>query len=141
MKAFVVDRYGSRSGLKLREMPSPELREDEVMVEVHAAGVNPLDSKIRNGEFKLILPYRPPFTLGHEVSSFRIRRGASRRDVGYSFLFMKASGTQLREITRLIDSGAIRPVVDRVFPFESILEALAYVESGRARGKVVVKVR
>ena len=60
------------------------------MVEVHAAGVNPLDSKIRNGEFKLILPYRPPFTLGHEVSSFRIRREASRRDVGYSFLFMKA---------------------------------------------------
>jgi NADPH:quinone reductase-like Zn-dependent oxidoreductase len=141
MKAFVVDRYGSRSGLKLREMPSPELREDEVMVEVHAAGVNPLDSKIRNGEFKLILPYRPPFTLGHEVSSFRTRREASRRNVGYSFLFMKASGTQLREITRLIDSGAIRAVVDRVFPFESTVEALAYVESGRARGKVVVNVR
>jgi NADPH:quinone reductase-like Zn-dependent oxidoreductase len=54
---------------------------------------------------------------------------------------MKASGMQLREITRLIDSGVIRPVVDRVFPFESTNEAMAYVESGRAKGKVVVKVR
>ena len=333
MKAFVVDRYGSGSDLKLREMPSPVLREDEVLVEVHAAGVNLLDSKSRNGEFKLILPYRPPFILGHDVAgivvgvgsrvrqfkpghavyaraddfrigafaeyiavkegslalkpaalsmeeaasiplvgltawqalveraglqagqkvfiqagsggvgtfaiqlarhigatvatttsaanaalvkglgadvvidyrkddfetilrdcdvvlnsqdatalakslrvlkaggklvsisgppdpafgealkapwyvrwvmralSFRIRREASRRNVRFSFLFMKASGTQLREITRLIDSGAIRPVVDRVFPFESTPEAMAYVESGRARGKVVVKVR
>ena len=46
----------------------------------------------------------------------------------YSFLFMKADGTQLHAITSLIDSGIIRPVVDRVFPFESTKEALAYVE-------------
>ena len=314
-------------------MPEPELREDEVLVQVHAAGVNLLDSKIRNGEFKLILPYRPPFILGHDVAgivvrvgprvrrfksgdevyarlddfrigafaeyvavkedslaikpkgltmeeaasiplvgltawqaliekanlkkgqkvfiqagsggvgtfaiqlakhvgatvatttstanvelvkslgadvvidykkddfenllrdydvvlnsqdqkalekslrvlkgggklisisgppdpefaeeiklpwflkqimrvlSFGIRRKARRRNVSFSFLFMKASGRQLREITRLIDSGAIRPVVDRVFPFESTNEAMAYVETGREKGKVVVKVR
>jgi NADPH:quinone reductase-like Zn-dependent oxidoreductase len=52
---------------------------------------------------------------------------------------MKASGRQLREITRLIESGAIRPVVDRIFPFEATNEAIAYVEKGRTRGKVVVK--
>lgn len=333
MKAFFVDRYGRKSGLPLGEMPSPELREDEVLVEVHAAGVNLLDSKIRNGEFKMILPYRPPFILGHDVAgvvvrvgakvrqfksgdevyarpddfrigafaeyiavkedslaikpsaltmeetasiplvgltawqalierahlkqgqkvfiqagsggvgtfaiqlakylgatvatttsaanvelvkslgadvvidykkddfeiilrdydvvlnsqdaktlakslrvlkgggklisisgppdpafgeeikapwfvrvimrllSFGIRREARRRNVSFSFLFMKASGMQLREIARLIDSGVIRPVVDRVFPFESTNEAMAYVESGRAKGKVVIKVR
>lgn len=333
MKAFFVDRYGRKSGLRLGEMPSPELGEDEVLVEVHAAGVNLLDSKIRNGEFKMILPYRPPFILGHDVAgvvvrvgarvrqfkpgdevyarpddfrigafaeyiavkedslaikpsaltmeetasiplvgltawqalserahlkqgqkvfiqagsggvgtfaiqlakhlgatvatttstanvelvkslgadvvidykkdefevvlrdydvvlnsqdaktlakslrvlkgggklisisgppdpafgeeikapwfvraimrllSFGIRREARRRNVSFSFLFMKASGMQLREITRLIDSGVIRPVVDRVFPFESTNEAMAYVESGRAKGKVVIKVR
>ena len=73
--------------------------------------------------------------------SYRIRRSAGRRRVSYSFLFMKASGDQLREIGSLIDSEALRPVVDRVFPFESTTEALAYVESGRAKGKVVVKVR
>ena len=59
----------------------------------------------------------------------------------YTFLFMRPSGDQLREIGLLIDSGIIRPVVDRVFPFESTKDALAYVESGRAKGKVVIKVR
>ncbi len=72
--------------------------------------------------------------------SYRTRKKAKRRRVSYSFLFMRASGDQLREITALIDSGAIRPVVDRVFPFESTKEALAHVEKGRAKGKVIVKV-
>ena len=73
--------------------------------------------------------------------SYRIRKKAKRHRVSYSFLFMRASGDQLHEITSLIDSGIIRPVVDRVFPFESTKEAMAYVEHGRAKGKVIVKVR
>ena len=333
MKAFVLERYGKKRALRLAEVPNPELRDDEVLVEVHAAGVNQLDAKLRDGEFKLILPYRLPFVLGHDVAGvvvrvgpqvrqfkrgdevyaraddFRIgsfaeyvpvkeaslalkpkgltmeeaasiplvgltawqalvekaelkkgqkvfiqagsggvgtfaiqlarhlgatvatttsvangalvkrlgadividyrkddfenvlqdcdvvlnsqdgktlekslrvlkpggklisisgppdpefgkaiaasafmrlamrllsagvRRKAQRLGVGYSFLFMKANGSQLREISGLIEAGAIRPVIDRVFPFESTNEALAYVEAGRAKGKVVVKVR
>jgi alcohol dehydrogenase len=74
------------------------------------------------------------------LMSASIRKEAKRRSVSYSFLFMKANGDQLREITTLLESGAIRPVIDRVFPFESTTEALAYVETGRAKGKVVVKV-
>ena len=332
MKAFVLERYGKRTALRLADVPTPELRDDEVLVEVHAAGVNLLDSKIRDGEFKLILPYRLPVILGHDVAGvvvkvgrrvqqfepgdevyaraddFRIgtfaefvpvkeaslalkpkkltmeeaasiplvgltawqalvgkadltkgqkafiqagsggvgtfaiqlakhlgatvatttsttnvalvkslgadvvidyktqefedvlrdydvvlnsqdgktlekslrvlkrggklisisgppdpkfgremaapwfvklvmrllssgvRRKAQRRGIGYSFLFMKANGIQLREITRLIEAGAIRPVMDRVFPFESTNEALTYVEAGRAKGKVVIKI-
>ena len=332
MKAFIVDRYGKNQSLRAGEVPEPELREDEVLVHVHAAGVNQLDFKIRNGEFKLILPYRVPFVLGHDVAgvvtrvgsrvrqfkvgdevysrpddfligtfaefvavkeeslaikpnnitmeeaasiplvgltvwqalvekaklkkgqkvfiqagsggvgtfaiqlakhlgatvatttstgnvalvkrlgadvvidykkddfenilsdydvvlnsqdaktlekslrvlkpggklisisgppdpefaeaikapwfvkqvmrvlSFGARKKAKRRNVSFSFLFMKASGSQLRQITPLIESGAIRPVVDKVFPFESTNDALAYVESGRAKGKVVIKV-
>ena len=58
-----------------------------------------------------------------------------------ALFLMKANGGQLREITRLIEAWAIRPVVDRVFPFESTNEALAYVETGRAKGKVVVKLK
>jgi len=54
---------------------------------------------------------------------------------------MRASGDQLREITSLIDSGIIRPVVDKVFQFETTNEAMAYVEKGHAKGKVVVKVK
>ena len=54
---------------------------------------------------------------------------------------MRANGNQLSKISSLIDSGVIRPIVDKVFPFEETNEALAYVEKGRAKGKVVVKVR
>ena len=333
MKAFIVDRYGKKGSRRMGEMPDPQLQEDDVLVQVHAAGVNPLDSKIAHGEFKLILPYRLPLILGNDFAgvvvrvgsrvrrfepgdevyarpdadrigafaqfiairedslaikpkdltmeeaasiplvgltawqaliekaslkqgqkvlihagsggvgtfaiqlakyvgaivatttsaanldwvkalgadividytkddfatilrdydvvlnslggdvlekslqvlqpggklisisgppdpdfarelgspwilrqvmrllSYRIRKKAKRYGVSYSFLFMKASGDQLREIGHLIDSRVIRAVVDRVFPFESTDEALAYVESGRAKGKVVVKVR
>ncbi|PKA43649.1 NADP-dependent oxidoreductase (plasmid) [Rhizobium sullae] len=333
MKAFVVDKYNKKGILRLAEMPEPELQDHDVLVEVHAAGVNLLDSKIRTGEFKLILPYRRPFILGHDVAGMVVRVGsnvrkfkpgdevyarprdgrigtfaqsiaineadvalkpqnlsmeeaasiplvgltawqtlveraklkkgqkvfiqagsggvgtlaiqlakqlgatvattasaasadlvkglgadvvvdyrkddfenvlsgydvvlnsqdtrtlekslnvlkpggklisisgppdpefakeqglnlvlrlilhllsrairikAKHRGVRYSFLFMWAQGDQLSKITSLIESGAIRPVVDRVFPFEATNEALAYVETGRAKGKVVIKVR
>jgi NADPH:quinone reductase-like Zn-dependent oxidoreductase len=333
VKALVLDRYGKKRALRWADVPSPDLREDEALIQVHAAGVNLLDSKIRDGEFKLILPYRLPLILGHDVAGvvvevgprvrqfklgdevyaraddFRIgtfaefvpvreaslalkpkaltmeeaasiplvaltawqalvaranlqrgqkvfiqagsggvgtfaiqlarhlgatvatttstanaglvkslgadvvidyktqdfeevlrdcdvvlnsqdgktldkslrvlkrggklvsisgppdpefgkeigapgfvklvirllsagiRRKAKRRGVSYSFLFMKANGSQLREITRLFDAGVIRPVMDRVFAFESTNEALAYLEAGRAKGKVVVKMK
>ncbi|RNJ47141.1 NADPH:quinone oxidoreductase [Mesorhizobium erdmanii] len=333
MKAFVVDKYQKKGALRLVEMPEPELRDNDVLVEIHAAGVNLLDSKLRDGEFKPILPYRPPFILGHDVAGIVVRAGskvrkfklgdevyarsrdgrigtfaqsiamdeadvalkpkdlsmeeaasiplvgltawqvlvetaglkkgqkvfiqagsggvgtfaiqlakhlgatvattasaanadlvkglgadividykkddfekilqgydvvlnsqdaktlekslhvlkpggklisisgppdpefagkqklnmvlklvlrllsrgirskARRAGVGYSFLFMWAQGDQLGEITSLIESGFIRPVIDRIFPFEKTNEALVYVEAGRAKGKVVVKVR
>lgn len=333
MKAFILERYGKQRALRLADLPRPELRDDEVLVEVHAAGVNLLDAKIRNGEFKPILPYRLPLVLGHDVAGvvvqvgpqvrqFRIgdevyaraddlrigtfaefvpvresslapkprglsmveaasiplvgltawqalveqgglrpgqkvfiqagsggvgsfaiqlakhlgasvattagaasaqamhelgadlaidyrtqdfetllrgydlvlhsqdgkalekslrvlkpggklisisgppdpafakasrapgivrlllrllsagvRRRAQGLGIGYSFLFMRAEGSQLREITRLMDAGTIRPVVDKVFPFEATNEALAYVESGRAKGKVVIQLK
>ena len=333
MKAFVVSRYGKADGVRAVDLPEPELRDDDVLVQIHAASINPLDLKIRDGDLKPLLPYKLPIVLGNDLAgtvikagpgvhqfkpgdevyakpdkdrigafaeliaineddvakkphrldmeqaaslplvgltawqalvekanlqagqkvlihagsggvgtigiqlakhlgatvatttstanvewvkglgadvvidykkddfetivcnydvvfdtlgretlekslrvlkpggqvisvagppepdfakdfgvnwpliqairtlSFPIRRKAKRRGVKYSFLFMRASGNQLRELGFLIDSGAIRPIVDRAFPFESIPEALAYVEKGRARGKVVVKVR
>jgi NADPH:quinone reductase-like Zn-dependent oxidoreductase len=70
-----------------------------------------------------------------------IRKKAKRFGVNFSFLFMRAQGEQLSQITKLIESGIIKPVMDKVFPFEQTNEAMAYVETGRARGKVVVKVR
>src|SRR2546422_5288473 len=75
MKAFVVDRYNSKSAVRLGEMPEPEVRDDDVLVQVHAASLNQLDSKIRNGEFKLILPYRLPLILGHDVAGVVVRVG------------------------------------------------------------------
>ncbi len=333
MKAFILDRYGSADRVRAGDMPDPELREDDVLVQIHAAGVNLLDSKIRNGEFKSFLRYRLPLILGHDVAGVVVRVGsrvrrfkpgdevyarpadgrvgafaefiaikeddvamkptaltmeeaasiplvgltawqalieranlkpgqkvlihagsggvgtfaiqlakhagatvatttstdnvdlvrslgadvvidykkedfadvlrdydvvlnsldkvtlekslrvlkpggqlisisgppdaafartigaswvlrmvmgalsrgiraqAKRRHVHYSFLFMRANGGQLAKITSLIDDGIIRPVVDRVFPFASTKEAMAYVEAGRAKGKVIVSVR
>lgn len=73
--------------------------------------------------------------------SYKIRKVAKQRQVNYSFLFMQAHGQQLAKITALIESGAIRPVVDKVFSFDQTNEALAYVESGRAKGKVVIKMK
>ena len=73
--------------------------------------------------------------------SFGIRKKAKLHRVNYSFLFMRANGGQLSKITSLIESGIIRPVIDRVFQFDSIQEAMTLLEQGRAKGKVVVKVR
>jgi len=84
----------------------------------------------------------PLISLAMAVLSFRTRKRARRHHATYSFLFMRASGSQLRELTTLIEAGNIRPVVDRVFAFESTRDALTYVEEGRARsGKVVVTMR
>ncbi|MFJ1312177.1 NADP-dependent oxidoreductase [Agrobacterium sp. P15N1-A] len=333
MKAFILDRYGKKQQLRLGDVPEPVPGPDEVLVEVEAAGLNPLDSKVRDGAFKPILPYKPPLVLGHELAgtvvaiganvrrvkvgdavyarprdgqigafaeritvkdadlalkpanltmaeaasiplvgltawqvlveraqikpgqkvlihagsggvgtfaiqlakhlgatvattasatnaamvkelgadvvidyrsqkfeealsgydvvlnsldaatlekslkvlkpggklisisgppdpafarahglnvvlrlvlrllSAGIRRKAKRAGVDYSFLFMHADGEQLNRITRLIEDGTIRPVVDRVFPFEKLNDAFAYVDTGRAKGKVVVTLK
>ncbi|WLI09006.1 MULTISPECIES: NADP-dependent oxidoreductase [Pseudomonas] len=69
-----------------------------------------------------------------------IRRKARKRGVGYTFLFMRANGAQLQAITALIEAGSIKPVIDRCFPFESTAEALTYVEQGRSKGKVCIRI-
>ena len=65
--------------MRAGEVPDPALREDDVLVQIHAAGVNLLDSKIRNGEFKRILPYRLPLILGHDVAGVVVRVGSRVR--------------------------------------------------------------
>jgi NADPH:quinone reductase-like Zn-dependent oxidoreductase len=75
------------------------------------------------------------------ILSLKVRKAAKNLGVRYNFLFMRAEGQQLGEITKLIELGKIKPVIDKVFPFNSTNEALAYVESGRAAGKVVIAVK
>lgn len=333
MKAFLIDRYGKKETGHIDDVPTPALRDDDVLVRVHAASVNALDTRIRTGEFKVILPYRLPLVLGNDLAgtvervgagvhefkpgdevyarveddrigtfaefvavkaasvarkpgnldmveaaslplvaltawqalvetarvkpgqkvfiqagsggvgtvaiqlakhlgafvatttstanvawvkdlgadvvidyrqqdfatelrdydvvlnslgkdelfrslqilrpgghlisisgpptpafatarglawpvkqvmrllSHRIRSKARQRGVDYTFLFMRADGDQLGEITALVESDALRPVIDRVFPFQQTESALAYVESGRTKGKVVIEMR
>jgi len=73
--------------------------------------------------------------------SRKIIRHARKRGVEYSFLFVRRDGSQLAEIGELLKAGRIRPVIDMVFSFEHAKEALAYLEKGRAKGKVVVQMR
>lgn len=73
--------------------------------------------------------------------SRKVKSQAKKLKVDYSFLFMQANGKQLSEIGKLIERGVIRPVVDKVFSFEEMNEAMSYVSSGRAKGKVIVKVK
>ena len=75
MKAMILDRYGKKGRMRFGDMPDPELADNEVLVQVHAAGVNPLDAKIKSGEFKLLLPYRFPLVLGHDVAGVVVRVG------------------------------------------------------------------
>src|SRR6187455_3256827 len=79
MRAFILDRYGSADRVRASDVPDPEPREDDVLVQIHAAGVNLLDSKIRNGEFKSFLRYRLPLILGHDVSGVVVRVGSRVR--------------------------------------------------------------
>lgn len=72
------------------------------------------------------------------LMSLGIRRKAKKLGVHYSFMFMKASGAQLTVLAELYESGALRPVLDRTFPFQDTLDAMAYVEQGKANGKIVI---
>ncbi|MBV4506113.1 NADP-dependent oxidoreductase [Pseudomonas sp. BW13M1] len=76
MKAFIIDRYGKDVAGRIAEMPVPTLGDDDVLVRVHAAGVNALDVKLRNGEFKRVLPYRLPLILGNDLAGTVLRVGA-----------------------------------------------------------------
>ena len=79
MKAFILDRYGSNDVVRAGEMPDPELHDDDVLVQIHAASVNPVDLKIRDGKLKLILPYRLPFILGNDLAGVVVRVGSGVR--------------------------------------------------------------
>jgi NADPH:quinone reductase-like Zn-dependent oxidoreductase len=76
--------------------------------------------------------------IAMNLLSRKVRKQAKNLGMSYSFFFMRADGAHLRELAALYDAGHLRPVIDRTFPFDQTLHALAYVEQGRASGKVVI---
>jgi NADPH:quinone reductase-like Zn-dependent oxidoreductase len=78
MKAFFIDHYGKQNG-SIGEVPDPTVGAHDVLIQVHAASVNPLDSKIRTGEFKMILPYSFPLVLGNDLAGVVVRTGPAVR--------------------------------------------------------------
>src|ERR1700675_1313034 len=128
MKAFIVDRYGSEARVRSSEVPDPEMREDDALIQIHAAGVNPLDSKIRDGEFKLILPYRLPLILGNDLAGLVVRVGSRVRrfkpgDEVYArphkdrigtfaeFIAVKEDGVALKPTALTMEEAASIPLV------------------------------
>src|ERR1044071_5811477 len=79
MKAFVVEEYG-KSGLRAAHVPEPDVGTRDVLVRVSAASINPLDKMVRNGEFKLLLKYKTPFVLGHDLAGVVTQLGSDVRD-------------------------------------------------------------
>ncbi|ASL66218.1 NADP-dependent oxidoreductase [Bacillus cereus] len=80
-------------------------------------------------------------TLLFSLASKKLTALEKKHNAQYSFLFMKPSGDQLRTIANYIEAGQIKPVIDRVFPFEDAQKAMEYSESGRAKGKIIVKIK
>lgn len=98
--------------------------------------VGPLDAAFASARG---LNFILKFVFG--LMSRKIMRLAARQNVTYSFLFVRPDGAQLSAIGELLQSGRIRPVIDKVFPFEQAREALDYLAEGRAKGKVVVRLK
>jgi NADPH:quinone reductase-like Zn-dependent oxidoreductase len=125
---FVLDTLGGESLEKSFQILKPQ----SAVVSI----VGPPDAafaRARGMNFFMV------FVFG--LLSRKVHRLAKQRGVGYSFLFMNTDGHQLAAIGKLIEAERIWPVIDRVFPFAQAKEALAYLEKGRARGKVVVQMK
>lgn len=87
-------------------------------------------------ELKLGFLMKNIFTL----LSLKTNLQAKKLGVTYSFHFMYPSGTELTQLKKLYENKTLKPVVDKIFPFESVKDALSYSESGNAKGKIVIRV-
>ena len=81
----------------------------------------------------------PWLTVLFWLASARLRRQARRHGVGYRYMFMHPSGADLALLGRLVDENRLKVIIDRTFPFAQIADAFAYLEQGRAKGKVAVR--
>lgn len=140
--------------LRSAEVAKPVVRDDDVVLNSQDAATLEKSLRVLKPGGKLISVSGPPdpdfatelglpwfVKLVMTLLSAGARRKARKLGVTYSFLFMRADGKQLAEIASLIDGGKIGAVIDRIFPFEETNAALDYVEAGRAKGKVAIKVR
>ncbi|QDY66237.1 NADP-dependent oxidoreductase [Glutamicibacter halophytocola] len=140
MKAFVVRKY--KEPLQLAEVAEPGVGENDVLVKVLAAGVNQLDEKIRDGEFKAILPYKPSFILGHDAAGTVLEVGSKVNgfkagDLVYARPRDHRIGTFAERIAIHQDDVALAPATISATEAASLpLVALTAWQALVARGKV-----
>src|SRR5438045_9112148 len=86
MRALVFKRYGGPDQVAFADVPRPVPRPDEILAQVHAAGLNPIDNKIRDGNMKAILPFQLPATLGSDLAGvvIEVRSRVPRLKPGYA---------------------------------------------------------
>lgn len=84
MKAWAIEQYGDNAALKLMQLPVPEPGDNDVIIQVKAASLNPVDLKIRNGMLKMVVPFSFPLILGNDCSGtiFKIGKNVSKFRVG-----------------------------------------------------------
>lgn len=114
MKAFTFKRYGKAPGLGFEQLPRPRLEPDQLLVQVHAAGINPIDNMIPTGMFKLVLKYRLPAILGTDVAGVVTEVGSAvtRFKVGdaiYASLFDRGTGTLAEFVAVPEACAALKP--------------------------------
>lgn len=146
MKAYTINSYGKKNDLQLTELPEPPVQENDVLVQVHSASVNQLDSKIKNGEFKFLLPYKMPLVLGHDVagvitkvgtkvSRFKIGDEVYARPADYrigtfaEFISINENDVALKPSNITMDEAASIPLIG-LTSWQALIET-ANVEKGQ----------
>jgi NADPH:quinone reductase-like Zn-dependent oxidoreductase len=145
MRAVVIEKYGGGDRLQLRELERPQPAAGEVLIRVHAAGVNPIDWKIRRGMFRAVLWLRFPIILGFDVAGVveALGPGATRFDPGeavFGMLGPKAHGPGgYAEYATASESAVARK--PQVLSFEEAaslpVAALTSLQALRDLGKLV----
>src|SRR6218665_1810168 len=77
MKAYSISKYSKADKLRMADVSLPNIKDDEVLVEIHAASINQLDAKLKSGEFKMVLPYKLPLILGHDLAGIITKVGSN----------------------------------------------------------------
>ncbi|WAU81136.1 NADP-dependent oxidoreductase [Streptomyces sp. Qhu-G9] len=141
MRAFVVTKY--KEPLQEADVPEPTVGEHDVLVRVEAAGLNPLDEKIRAGEFKQILPYKLPLILGNDVAGTVISAGTAVRgfkpgDEVYARPHQDRIGTFAERIAVAEGDLALKPASISMeeagsLPLAALTAWQALVERGKVR--------
>lgn len=114
MKAFITKNYGKKEKQYFTHREKPTVKDYEVLIQTHAVAVNVIDLMIRNGEFKLLLPIKPPFILGRDVAGVVTQIGSkvSKFNIGdevYSSVGNHKTGTYAEYITVHENEVALKP--------------------------------
>jgi NADPH:quinone reductase-like Zn-dependent oxidoreductase len=69
-----------------------------------------------------------------------LANASSEKNAEYKFIFMHPNGEQLNEIKSMVEYGKIKPIIDKVYPFSESVQAFTHLATGRAKGKIVIKI-